>query len=818
MTETNGLIPENHQQIAKVGFPLGVILNPSREIAVVAGETCTLSVTIANEGNQSAIIDLIIEETSGLVRQWCISPHTSIALEPQQSREVIFKFQIPFDARSGLYAYTLKVDSPRQYRDALPIFYSGKIRVLPPVEQIREAKDPIFTIQPSSLSDAPIIVQGGELIPLQVIVKNRSDQVDQFYLTCSDLAPDWFKVIYPEKVIEEGIITSAEGLELNPQQTGEIQLNITIPVNTLAGPYSPTVSLLSANRGESMVLLGLIHIQVEAVYQLDVDFITQVGTVSDALGWFKIRLQNSGNTPREVNLKIIDSDGEHLCKYILERENVKLLSQEKTVVDLQVELPPAWRRPFSGRIFNFIVEIEDNFDLPLTVSQFPGTLFWKPRPWWHLFILILSVLALLAGVIGLVWWLLTRPKPQPKIVQFTPQSTVYQAINNEVIRLNWEITDPQQIATINLVGLSSDGQVISQPITYDFTQGIPEILRDFCSQEDTLLCVNVPTDGFKAGDYRFQIAITSKRKTDRDLPPLNSDLISILPIPEPTLESFTAGNPSYEEGVSGGVKLNWKINNFHQLKELCLSVHSTNPQQKVKVNILGKGIKCAGKGRQQATGSRQKENTKTSNSDSLEYILAYEFAPANSIPPQLQSYCQVNQVQLICYDVPTAVKQTGKYVFQLTLISQYIPPHSLIVKQTEPIEIKPRPIPVEIVQFDLNGKPAPPTYRVNLQKQTSIAFTWTVKGDKTLKVELLPAPGNVSPSGQLVYELSAEPKTKTITLQAIDNRGQKQSRSVIVIVETFLPPPPSSELEQQGEGESTQPEPLAPVELPPRFR
>ena len=329
MTETNGLISRNHQQIAKVGCPLGVILNPSSEISLVAGETYTLSVTIANEGNQSAIIDLTIEETAEPVQQWCISPHTSLALEPQQSREVIFKFQIPFDARSGLYAYTLKVDSPRHYRDVLPIFYSGKIRVLPPVEQTREVQDPIVTIQPFSQSDAPIIVQGGELIPLQVIVKNRSDQVDRFYLTCSDLAPDWFKVIYPEKVIEEGIITSTEGLELNPQQTGKIQLNIIVPVNTLAGPYSPTVSLFSANRGEEMVLLALIHIQVEPVYQLDVDFITQVGTVSDALGWFKIRLQNSGNTPREVNLKIIDSDGEHLCKYILEREDVKLLPQEK---------------------------------------------------------------------------------------------------------------------------------------------------------------------------------------------------------------------------------------------------------------------------------------------------------------------------------------------------------------------------------------------------------------------------------------------------------------------------------------------------------
>ncbi len=776
MTETNRLIPRNNQPIAKVGCPLGVILNPSGEIAVVAGETCTLSVTIANEGNQSAIIDLsIIEETTEAVQQWCISPHTSLGLEPQQSREVIFKFQIPYEARPGLYAYTLKVDSPRQYRDSLPISYPGKIRVSPPVEQTRAAKDPIVTIQPSSQSDAPIIVQGGELIPLQAIVQNRSDQVDRFYLTCSDLDPDWFKVIYPEKVIEAGIITSTDGLELNPQQIGEIHLNITVPVNTLAGLYSPTITLFSANRGEKMDLLALIHIQVEPVYQLDVNFITQVGTVSDDLGRFKIHFQNLGNTSREVNLKIIDGDGEHLCKYILEREQVKLLPYKKTVVDLQVEPPPAWRRPFSGRVFNFVVEIEDNFDLPLNVSQFPGTLFWQPRPWWHLYLLILTVLAFLAGSIGLGWWLLTRPQPQPKIVKFTPQSTLYQAINNEVIRLNWEITEPQQIATIELKGLSPDGQVISQPITYDFSEGIPKILSDFCSQGDTLLCVNVPTDAFKAGDYRFQIAITSKGQPSQPLPPLNTDLISILPIPEPTLESFTAGNPSYEEGVSGGVKLNWKINNFQQLKELRLSVYSTNPQQKVNGNIF-----------------------------------AYVFPPPNSIPTQLQSYCQVNQAQLMCYDVPTPVNQTGKYIFQITLISQYIPPHSLITQQTEPIEIKPRPIPVEIVQFDLDGQPTPPTYRVNLEQQSSLTLAWTVKGDKTLQVELLPAPGNVPPSGQLVYELSAEPKTETITLQAIDKSGQKQSRSVIV--ETFLPPPsplspPSSELE-----------PLAPKVMPPRFR
>ncbi len=814
-------MPENHQQMAKVGFPLGIIRNPSSEIAVVAGESCTLSVTIANEGNQSAIIDLIInDDTDRLVRQWCISPQTLIALHPQQRREVIFKFQIPFDTRSQLYDYTLKVDSPRQYRDVLPIFYSGKIRVLPPVEQTREAKDPIVTIQPSSQSDAPIIVQGGELIPLQVIVQNRSDQVDRFYLTCSDLDLDWFKVIYPEKVIEGGIITYTDGLELNPQQTGEIQLNITVPVNTLARLYSPTVSLFSANRGESMDLLALIHIQVEPVYQLEMNFLTQVGTVSDNLGWYEIRCQNSGNTFREVNLKIIDSDGEHLCQYILEREDVKLLPQEKIVVNLQVEPPPSWRRPFSGRIFNFVVEIEDNFGLPLTVSQFPGTLFWKPRPWWHLFVLILLVFALLAGLIGLGWWLLTRPKPQPKIVQFTPQSTVYQAINNEVIHLNWEITEPQQIATIKLEGLSPDGQVISQPVTYDFSQGIPEPLRDFCSPGATLSCVNVPTDGFKAGDYRFQIAITSKGNPSQPLPPLNSDLISILPIPEPTLESFTPGNPSYEEGVSGGVKLNWKINNFQQLNRLCLSVHSTNPQQKIKANIPARVYdELDSMEASQVCQSIQDEKGNIWLTDLDKQILVKLWAVPHSIPSLLQSYCQVNQAQLVCYDVPTPVNQTGKYIFQLTLISQYIPPHSLITKQTEPIEIKPQPIPVEIVQFYLNGQPTPPTYRVNLQQQSSLTFAWKVQGDETLKVELLPAPGNVPRSGQLVYELSTEPKTETITLQASDNRGQKQSRSVIV--ETFLPSPAtadSTELEQQGEGESAKPERLEPIEIPPRFR
>lgn len=721
----------------------------------MAGETFIVSVTIANQGNQGIILDLTLEDRKNVVQSWCSSPHTSIALEINQSREVIFQLSIPRDTLPQVYSYALKLDAPRHYQDQFPKFYDGKIRVLPPIEEIRDISEPSFTIQPLTQSDHPLEVQGGELIPFTVTINNRSHQVDRFYLNCRDFPNDWFEVVYPDPATNEGTITSGDGLELNPQQSGQIQLYLTLPTTTQAGRYSPTLQIISANYGDDLALFDLIHLKVPEIYQFDLQLVTKVGSVITEKGWYEIRLNNLGNAPRQLQLEIIDTDGDRLCQYLLDRTEVHIQPQQQDIINLQVIPPAAWKRPFAGRVFNFTIEIRDLQKLPLPVSQIPAFLQWKPRPWWHLYLLILTILLLLAGLIGLAWWLITRKPPQPQVISFSPQNTLYDAVNNQVIRLNWQISHPQQLAQLQLKGVSSSqpDQILSQPISYDFSQGIPDSLQEFCSVGQTLLCNNVPTDAFRAGDYQFQLTLIPQGRSSRSLPPVKTSTISIIPIPKPTLSDFAAVNPTYEAGGQEGVKLNWTIDNFRFVKQLTLAVNSTNPQQQLK-----------------------------------KLPILFQFNPQanNPIPPKLQAYCQTNQTQLVCYDVPTRINQVGKFVFQLTLDSLYNPPHSSVSLSTNPIEVTAKPVPIEIIQFDLDGQPASPSYKINLQNKNFITLDWRIKGDQTLQVELSPVPGTVNPSGTIVYPLASEPTTATITLTATDAQGQKKSRSVII--ETFLPP------------------------------
>lgn len=515
--------------------------------------------------------------------------------------------------------------------------------------------------------------------------------------------------------------------------------------------------------------MDLIHLKVPELHQLEIQLITQVGTVVEQRGWYQIQLHNRGNTTRQLQLDIIDTEGDHLCQYFLERSFIEIHPLEQILVNLYIDPPPAWQRPFTGRAFNFTSKIRDLQGFFLPISELPGVLLWKARPLWHLYLLILAILLLLGGLIGLTWWLLTKKPPQPEVISFTPQNTLYNAIDNQAIRLNWQISQPKQLAQLQLKGVSPEGKVISQPISYDFSQGIPASLQEFCTLGQTLLCINVPTDAFQAGDYQFQLILITQEESLQALPPVTTSIISILPIPKPSLLEFTATSSTYQKGVQGGIKLNWKVENFRFVKQLQLSVRSINSQKPLKT-----------------------------------LIPSFVFQPqeANPIPPFLQPYCQAINKQLVCYDVPTPINQVGKFVFQLTLDPLYNPPHSSVSVQTLPIEVKAKPIPIEIVRFEIDGNPAPPIYRVNLAEKSFVSLLWQVKGSKTLQVDLLPVPGTVQPSGGLVYRLSAEPKTETIILTAIDAQGQKQSRSVMI--ETYLPPSPS-QTNQGGTGIPGQP-------------
>jgi hypothetical protein len=752
-------VAEMIYQVQTPGNPLGTILNPSGEVAVRAGERFELSVTVANQGNVSALVDIFIDESSTLVRQWCRSPHERLALGAGQTSEVFFEFEVPVATAPGPYDYLLAIDAPQHYPEDTPILHQGRLQVLPLIQETRKGYDPTFTLQPTTSSIAPALVQPGTLLEISAIVHNRSDRVDRFRLTCPDLAVDWYRVSYPEGLPTAGIVVTADGLELNPGDRGEIQLAIAPPVDTRAGVYSPTVRLYCANQPD-LVLLDVVYLQVLPIYLLNVELLTLVGRVRNRAGLFTLQLHNAGNTPRELVIYANSADGADWCTLTVTPARVQLQPGESQQVRLQVQPTQKWwRHSFVSRRLNFVVELEDVEQLPLTNTRFQGVLVWDGRPWWHLLLLILTILGTIGAIALLIWWFFPRPLAPPEIVEFAPASNAYQEANGEGVRLNWTIANPTQLQTLRLQGVSPDGVTISGPVEYDWRRGIPNTLRDYCAIEQELVCQNVPTDARQAGDYVFELSALGKRKNDTPAT-RQTNTVRIEPIPLPQVVELAPTQPTYQEAstaadatpepTAGEILLNWTISHPDRIREL---------------KLIGRAP--------DGTVNRP--------------LTTYDFS--RGIPDALGELCAIASEGLRCENVPTNAREAGTYVFELTVIPQTSteePP----TQKTDPIKIEPTVIPIEIVEFQVNGTDALPKYLIEVEPDEPILLTlsWQVEGGDDLKTELLPAPGTVATEGSVSYPLSQTPGSETITLQVTNAAGEQVSRSVTI--ETFSTPPP----------------------------
>ena len=729
--------------------PLKVILNPPGIQEGFPGETLELRVIIINQGDKGAAINVFLDQISQTLSHWCPASQERLALDPQQSGEVIFRFNVPFEALPGTYDYTLVVDSPEHYFEDTPIQYPLQLKVLIKERTVTRFHDPTFTLTPATNPDRPLQIQPGQPLQLLVTVNNRFDRVDRFRLTCVDLDEKEFTVKYATDNFEgTGLILTADALELNPGQQGQIIFELHLPHDTPAGHYSPTLQLKSANAPD-LVLLDLVYLQVPANYQLDVELATLLGKVSHKPGKYRLRLTNRGNLLRELKIAAKSQDEDELCHYTCQPSPVRLLIGKAMDINLTVMPTTWWRRPFfgSGLQIPFQLELEDLHGLPVPEQLPQGMLLWKARPWWQFLLLLLGTLGLLSGLGFAIWLLFFKPVPPPELANFSTDSSAY--TEGGRVRLNWTINHADRLALLTLT--TTKDAVPNEPQRFDFRQGIPQDLAQFCQLQNSVLnCNNFDTGARVAGKYTFNLQLQPRRSDKTIEQVLN---VAIKPKPLPQVVSFSSNQARYQQ--SDRLLLNWKLKNFSQMTQLV---------------AIGK-------------------------SDNGIAIAPTIFNFQGQIPQNLRLNCtRSGNDELACNKVEVKLPLTpGGYTLQLdpTSNSQQQP------QPSEAIKIQVLATAPKIVSFTLNGKTTQQSPTVFLKEGQTITLKWQVKGND-VNVTLDPF-GNVATSGSST--LKATTNLSQIALTATNNQGQSVKQAFLVQVQSPLPPSPQESEESEGAGE-----------------
>ncbi|MEH1960088.1 MAG: hypothetical protein V7L05_09450 [Nostoc sp.] len=684
--------------------PLKVIIDPSGIQFGMPGDPVELHVTIINQGEQSAVIDLFLDEGLEILTRSQISPRESLALDPQQSQEVTFRFEIPIDTLPGTYDYTLVVDSPNHYPQYTPINYPRQIKVLLKEQTIIRANDPTFSLQPATNPNKPLVFKLGETLQVEVTVHNRSSRVDRFRLNCPDLDENWFTIIYPRTGAEGQGLSEVTALELLPGDRGQIRLELRSPRDTFAGNYSPTVRLYSENSPD-LVLLELVYILVPTIYHLDVELNTILAQVSRSPGKYEVKLANQGNTVRELIFSAKTRDEEELCTYKYDQDEIRLLPSKTTQVNLTVKPGPWWRRSLfgAGQVLNFQVEIKDQQNLPLSNTLPTGSLLWKARPWWQFLLLILVILAILGGL-GFLIWRLLNPEPL-KLESF--QANAPQIIEGDnQVRLNWEIRNYKQLQ--RLVVTQTQPPRKEPLLNYNSLQELTakdNANKSPCvPQKESLICTNVSTGVTKKDKYTFKLEAYYRK----NIPLIPQNVLvatGIIPVeivekPIAKVLSFNTDKSEYRNGEK--ILLSWKIQLLNDLKRL---------------DIIGNGDDGTSSG---AT-------------------VSYNFKQGSVPPENINKLCKDDNQhqQQTCTNVPYMVSKPGNFILQLKAFSQGS--DRLSVEQT-PNKIKVLPLPLRIVYFKLNGSEEPS--RV-FKEGDILTIEWKVEGDKGINVELSPPIGTV---------------------------------------------------------------------------
>ena len=748
--------------------PLVAIIDPPDIQSGMPGDLLKLSVVIQNQGNQGAVIDVFLDDADQILSQWCRSVRQRLALDPQQSSEVVFEFALPVSALAGTYDYTIVVDAPEHYPEDTPLQYPQQMRVLLREQTVVRNNDPSFFLSPATHPKKPARLNPGETLSVQVRVENRSTLVDKFRLTCPDLEEEWFIIRYPSNSLAApGLVAEVNSLELNPNTQGFLQLELHPPIDTLAGVYSPTFRLYSDNQPD-LVLLDLVYLEIRPIEQMIVELEAIVDRVSHNSGQYKLRLNNQGNLIRQLSFTATGRDEEELCSYTYDPPQVRLSPNREAQTLLLVTPLKKWRRPFlgMGQAILFQVEMQDvqGYKLPERLPQ--GTLIWKARPWWQFVLLVLTILGLLGGLGFLIWLLFFKPPAPPEIVEFKPDSPKYTE-GSDKVRLTWKITHPDRIDHLELT--TAKDATSLPPILFK-----PADLqaKNTCPGNPEQLCTLYLTDAAAAGKYVFHLKVVPRSGNPPQSPP---DVpVTIVPKPDPSVVQFAPMGSEYDSDKP--VELGWDIANIGQLASLTVIARDDGNTDTPKALYSG------------TTGLQA----------------------APDLPAELRSVCQVAGNDFTCKRFPFAGLRSGSYRFLLQGKTT----------KGKPFESQPStPVKIKAPKMHLNAKLNTETSGiVNVKPNEPLAIYWDVTGGEgTLKIQVEPGCStSTERSGEC--NLGKAPENGfSVKISVIDEtRPAPQTDSMTFSVNVLKPSPPPSPVPplRSSPPQQTQPSNRSPIQIP----
>ena len=794
------------------------------------GANLKRTITIQNRGEQTAYVDLWLEpsdQQSAPLQRWGTfdKSEAELTLQPHQQLDVTLTFEVPLQVEPGFYSYAIRMRSS-QYPGE-DIRRVQQLQVLPSDQEAQLRSEPKLTLTPSTDSEHPHLLGAGKTLSLTVTVENPSRRTDRFFLTCLNLDEDWFTVKYPESLDNlPGLVTYTDGLQLNPRETGKIQLLIHPPAFAPAGNYVPTLRLTSRIR-EEIVLLRVVYITLAADDRLAVSLTPKTLPIPSLNQHFEIAFTNLGNIQRQLVYGAWDP--ERIIHYRIDPTETTLMPGQETIAQLSVHPRRWWNRLWrlKERRVNFDLLLENAPDphpdpdtrIPTLPQPLPtGTVILKVRRRWLFWLLVISTTVALAW---LVWeFLFWRPSLRPRITDFSTTQETYQEGEGSEPRLDWDISNPRQVGQLVLSSSNPDFLKTYQlnnngvPLPLELedagciievsssSTSILETMRRFyrrwqtgspnqtflkCRGLDIAQLVNTENNEpytFKEDTYDFRLAVMPTAGThplDISLledvvvappkppqiqlieataaeyrTPSETDLVADVPTSEesfPDEESLPPGEPQEVAEPSPAeatvpVLLNWSVSNLEDIQTLRL------------VSLTPDGA----------------ENT---------VPVVYDFS--GGIPLELEGFCEPDNNQLVCTQVPTAATDVGEYVFYLTVMTADSDPDAPIIKNTSTITVKP-PQP-EIVYFQVNGdsvltRPRH-VYPLNVARGSwDVSLTWKVRDAET--IELLPAPGVIL-KDSIIYTLSAAPGAETITLRAVNELGEEVTQSVVIEKVDYVP-------------------------------